>query len=75
MHRAPMTSHRISWINTPVLIEAIERYEQGRLPRSLTLWLQTVLEIEAPLQVPCSRAGDPIPLATCRIRMAAMAAP
>ncbi|MDM7953641.1 MAG: hypothetical protein QUV07_10575 [Cyanobium sp. CZS 25K] len=42
-----MPSHRISWINTPVLLEAIERYEQGRLPRSLRLWLQTVLEIEA----------------------------
>jgi len=41
-----MVPHRISWINTPVLIEAIERYEQGRLPRSLTLWLQTVLELD-----------------------------
>ena len=46
MPQAPMVPHRISWINTPVLIEAIERYEQGRLPRSLTLWLQTVLELD-----------------------------
>ena len=45
---SPMASRRISWVNTPVLLEAIERYEQGRLPRSLALWLQTVLEIEAP---------------------------
>jgi len=37
----------IVWVNTPVLLEAIERYEQGRLPRSLALWLQSLLEIEA----------------------------
>ena len=43
-----MIPHRISWIHTSVLIEAIERYAQGRLPRSLTLWLQTVLELEEP---------------------------
>ena len=57
MHRVPMTPHRISWINTPVLIEAIERYEQGRLPRSLALWLQTVLEIEAPPSGPLLPGG------------------
>jgi len=37
----------IVWVNTPVLLEAIQRYEQGRLPRSLALWLQSLLEIEA----------------------------
>jgi hypothetical protein len=46
--QVPMIPHRISWINTPVLLEAIERYQQGRLPRPLALWLQTLLEIEAP---------------------------
>jgi len=35
-----------------VLIEAIERYEQHRLPRSLRLWLQTLLEIDAPASAP-----------------------
>ena len=41
-----------SWVNTPVLTEAIERYEQHRLPRSLRLWLQTLLEIDAPASAP-----------------------
>jgi hypothetical protein len=50
-------SHPISWINSPVLQEAIQRYEQGRLPRSLTLWLQTVLEIEAPPSDPLIPGG------------------
>ena len=41
-----------SWVNTPVLLQAIERYEQGRLPRSMQLWLQQLLEIEAPAPTP-----------------------
>ena len=53
----PMASHRISWVNTPVLLEAIERYERGLLPRSLALWLQTVLEIEAPPSGPLRPGG------------------
>jgi hypothetical protein len=57
MPQAPMVPHRISWINTPVLIEAIERYEQGRLPRSLTLWLQTVLELDDPPSGPLLPGG------------------
>jgi len=52
-----MIPHRISWINTPVLLEAIERYEQGRLPRPLALWLQTLLEIEAPPSEPLLPGG------------------
>lgn len=75
MRRAPIVSHRISWINPPVLIKAIERYEQGRLPRSLTLWLQTSLSLMVPPQGPCSLAAEATPLASCRIRRAAMAAP
>ncbi|MCS5697534.1 hypothetical protein NZK32_00535 [Cyanobium sp. FGCU-52] len=42
-----------SWVNTPVLIEAMQRYEQQRLPRSLRLWLQALLELDTP---------DPSPL-------------
>ncbi len=52
-----MPLHRISWINSPVLLEAIERYEQGRLARPLALWLQTVLEIEAPPAGPLLPGG------------------
>jgi hypothetical protein len=46
------------WVNSAVLLEAIERYEQGRLARPLQLWLQGLLEIDpkdppAPLSPPC----------------------
>jgi len=40
------------WVNTPVLLQAIERYEQGRLPRSMQLWLKTLLEIDEPAPTP-----------------------
>ena len=40
------------WVNTPVLLEALDRYEQGRLPRTMRLWLEAVLEIEAPVSAP-----------------------
>ena len=52
-----MPPHRISWINSPVLLEAIKRYEQGRLPRPLALWLQTVLELEYPPVGPLRPGG------------------
>jgi hypothetical protein len=57
-----MASQRpLPWVNTPVLLEAIERYEQGRLARPLQLWLQGLLEVDpldpldppAPLKPPC----------------------
>ena len=45
------------WVNTPVLMEALDRYEQGRLPRSMQLWVEAVLELEhtatAPLRPHC----------------------
>ena len=47
-----MASRTISWVNTPVLLQAIERYERGLLPRSMQLWLQQLLEIEQPLKQP-----------------------
>jgi hypothetical protein len=40
------------WVNTPVLMQALERYEQGNLPRSMQLWIQQLLEIEAPSAAP-----------------------
>lgn len=42
----------LQWVNTPVLIEALERYEQQRLPRSMQLWLEAVLELKQPVQQP-----------------------
>ena len=40
-----MQRKQIQWINTPVLSEAIFRYEKGLLPNSMKLWLEQVLEI------------------------------
>ena len=37
------------WVNTPVLLEALDRYEQGRLPHSMRRWLEAVLELERPV--------------------------
>ena len=34
------------WVNTPVLMEALDRYEQRRLPRSMQLWVEAVLELD-----------------------------
>ena len=41
-----MRRKQIQWINTPVLSEAIFRYEKGLLSNSMKLWLEQVLEIE-----------------------------
>ncbi|HJN35529.1 MAG: hypothetical protein AB8E74_05580 [Prochlorococcus sp.] len=40
-----MSRQPIQWVNTPVLIEAISRYEQNLLPRSMRLWVEQVLDI------------------------------
>ena len=42
-----MTRKKIQWVNTPVLTEAIFRYERGLLPNSMKLWLEQVLEIDS----------------------------
>ena len=47
-----MAGRSPTWVNTPVLLQAIERYEQGRLPRSMQLWIQTLLEIDQPPTTP-----------------------
>ena len=44
---APRSPH---WVNSPVLLEALERYEQRRLPRSMQLWVEAMLELKAPAQ-------------------------
>ena len=36
------------WVNSAVLLEALERYEQGRLPRSMQLWVEAMLELKTP---------------------------
>jgi hypothetical protein len=41
-----MASRPIQWVNTPVLLEAIERYEQGRLSHSMQLWLSSLLDLD-----------------------------
>ena len=42
-----MSRKTIQWINTPVITEAIFRYEKGLLPNSMKLWLEEVLEIDS----------------------------
>ena len=34
------------WVNNPVPLQALERYEQGLLPRSIHLWVRSVLELD-----------------------------
>jgi hypothetical protein len=52
-----MAPRPISWVNTPVLMQAIERYERGQLPRSMQLWLQALLDLEAPVKGPLRPHG------------------
>ncbi len=47
-----MPPPRIRWVNTPVLQQAIDRYEQGLLPRPMRLWLEQQLELRAPAPAP-----------------------
>ena len=34
------------WINSTVMIEALIRYQEGRLPRSMRLWVEQLLELD-----------------------------
>ena len=34
------------WINSTVMFEALIRYQEGRLPRSMRLWVEQLLELE-----------------------------
>jgi len=43
-----MPARPIQWVNTAVLVEAMERQRLGLLPRSLELWLHQLLEQPAP---------------------------
>jgi len=47
-----MAPRSLQWVNSPVLMEALDRYEQGRLPHSMRLWVEAVLELERPLRTP-----------------------
>ena len=42
-----MKRKSIQWINTPVISEAVFRYDNGLLPNSMKLWLEQVLEIKS----------------------------
>ena len=47
-----MSSRSPHWVNSPVLLEALERYEEHRLPRSMQLWVEAMLELKAPAREP-----------------------
>jgi hypothetical protein len=40
------------WVNSSVLLEVLECYEQRRLPRSMKLWVEAMLELKAPARQP-----------------------
>ncbi|ABX09254.1 Hypothetical protein P9211_13231 [Prochlorococcus marinus str. MIT 9211] len=40
-----MNSRSIAWVNTPVIMEAMLRYQENRLPRPMKLWLEKLLDI------------------------------
>jgi len=52
-----MAARYPQWVNSAVLLQALDRYEQGRLPRSLQLWLEAVLELERPFKGPLRPHG------------------
>ena len=41
-----MKRKTIQWINTPVLVEAIIRYQKGVLNKPMRLWIEEILEID-----------------------------
>ena len=41
-----MAQRSPQWINSTVLFEALIRYQEGRLPRSMRLWVEQLLELE-----------------------------
>jgi len=45
------------WVNSPVLLEALERYEQRRLLRLMQLWLEAVLELKTSAEGPLRPHG------------------
>jgi len=49
---ARMSPRSPQWVNTPVLLEALDRYEQGRLHPSMRRWLEALLELERPVRAP-----------------------
>ena len=40
-----MSKKNLQWINTPVIVEALFRYEKDLLPKSMRLWIEDLLEI------------------------------
>ncbi len=39
--------HSINWVNSPVLVEALARYQEGRLSHSIKLWIEQILELNS----------------------------
>ena len=41
-----MAARSPHWVNSTVLMEALQRYEQNTLPRSMRLWVEAALELD-----------------------------
>ena len=44
-----MSARNPSWVNSSVLIEALQRYEEQRLSRPLRLWVEATLDLDPEL--------------------------
>ena len=42
-----MRARSLQWVNSTVLLEALHRYEQNLLPKSMRLWVEAMLEIDS----------------------------
>ena len=41
-----MRARSPNWVNSTVLVEALQRYEQNLVPRSMRLWVEAMLDID-----------------------------
>jgi len=40
-----LSNKHIQWINTPVIFEAMTRYQEDRLAKHMKLWIEKTLEL------------------------------
>tara|TARA_B100000700_G_scaffold325761_1_gene435378 strand:- start:5011 stop:5148 length:138 start_codon:yes stop_codon:yes gene_type:complete len=42
-----MKSKNLQWVNSVVLMEALQRYEQNLLPLSMKRWVEAIFELNS----------------------------
>ncbi|WP_320677214.1 hypothetical protein [Prochlorococcus sp. MIT 1300] len=53
-----MAIRPLHWVNTPVLMEAILRYQEGRLAKPMRLWVEQLLELKPSKNQICALTND-----------------